>query len=710
MSTGRCISLVRLLPIMVIFAAVAGCSLFQPIRSDQAGRIADQAIKEEDGELDALLERSREARRDNARVVMDSPAREGSGIIGEVDVDKALAKNRGGDGKARGKASAVKLEFEDTSLRDVITVFMKDYLKKPYAFKDTFKDRKVNLFFDAQATREELINMFDTMLENYGVRLRYSGGVYLIGSSEDKGDTVQQPSPLRIGDAVGVFRLKYIDARDFQALAKQVTKYPDKITVLPGNTLIANSTSTDVRALRALLDDVDIPSFSGKFILVYAPRYLSPASLIAMMDGTQTQLIGTQGASRQFEARQLGDTERIVIVAANQSARNLVLQILEQIDVAGANHRRMFQYTLGLQSAGDIVANLNSMIKSAIKSAVDITVTPDKMSNSLFIYASPEEYAEIRKLLTNMDYRPPAIQVEMVIAEVTLNDEMRYGVEWYLKKNGSLIADATTSLGIPTGVPSNFTASIVNAANNYATLQLLGSQTSFSLLSNPKIVVRNGATATIKVGQQEPVIKQKTTVSGTAGSTVIEPEFKQIGLELEVTPTVSASNEVRMLIKLKDTSITGVKTLNTDSYPILANRELQTDLVTADGRTIFLGGIRKQSATDIASKIPGLGDVRGIGALFRNKDMVNYGSELIILATPTVMLDQQGADTVTKAMLRAARQSFKELGTYANASKENQSGGVKAVTEQANPWLAPELMQPIQPTPSAQAAPPAIDR
>lgn len=650
----------QLLAVLAITTALTGCSLFQPIRSDHAGRVAGQAIQERDAELDALPERNREVSRNNDKTVMDAPAREGSGVIGEMDVDKILAKSRGGEGKARGKASAVKLEFEDTSLRDVITVFMRDYLKKPYTFKDTFKDRKVNLFFDAQATHEDLINMFDTLLENYGVRLHYSGGVYLVGSSEDKGDPMQQPSPLGIGDAVGVIRLKYIDATNFQALAKQVTKNPDKISVLPGNLLVVNSTSSDLRAVRTLLDDIDVPAFSGKLILIYAPRYLAASSLLAVMDSTQTQLLGTQGASKQFEAKQLGESDRIVIVAANQAARDLVLQLLAQIDVVDANHRRVFQYTLGLQKAGDIVANLNGLIKSVIKGANDITVTPDLVSNSLFIYATPHEYAEIRKLLTSMDYRPPAVQVEIVIAEVQLNEEMRYGVEWYLKKNGATLADATASLGIPTGITPTFAASIINAANNYATLQLLGSKTSFSLLSNPKIVVRNGATAHINVGSEQPVIKQKTSVSGTGGQTTVEPEFKKIGLELEVTPTVSANNEVRMIIKLKDTSITGTVTLGgtTDVYPILSNREIMTDLVTADGSTIFLGGIRQQSGSDTASKIPGLGDLQGAGALFRNKDTVNYGSELIILATPTVILDQQGADIVTKAVLRAAQKDF----------------------------------------------------
>jgi type II secretory pathway component GspD/PulD (secretin) len=660
---------------------LSGCALFDPIQNNQAGRVVAQAQETRDAEVEALPEYNRAVRRNSDEVAMNTPARTGSGLIGEVDVEKSMKKSQAGAGKD--KASAVKLEFEDTSLKDVITVFMQDYLKKPYTFQDSFKDRKVNLFFDAKATHEDLVTLFDALLDNYGVRLRYSGGVYLVGSSEDKASPLQQPSPLGIGDAIGVFRLKFVDARDFQGLAKQVVKYPDKITVLPGNVLVVNSSSTDLRGVRSLLDDVDVPAFSGKFILTYAPRYLSAGSLIVMLDGTQSQLLGAQGTNKQFEAKQITDVERIVIVAANKAARDLVVQLLAQTDVAGANQRRVFQYTLGTQNAPDIVANLDILIKSALKGPAEVKVVADKGSNSLFIYASPEEYVEIRKLLSRLDHRPPGVQVEIIIAEVRLNDAMQYGVEWYLKSAGSLTADISGSLGVPASVTPNLALGLVDSLSNYATLQLIASKTSFSLLSNPKIVVKNGATAKISIGQEQPVIKTKSTVNVTGGATTVEPEFKKIGLELEVTPTVTTNNEVRIIIKLKDTSITGNVTLGTDIYPILANREINTDFVTADGRTVFLGGLRKQDATDTASMIPGLADVQGIGALFRNKKMDTNGSELIILATPTIMLDQQGADTLTRALLRASRQEFKGIRPPVPKPEKQQSA--QPLAEAAHP-------------------------
>jgi general secretion pathway protein D len=649
---------------LLLVAFLSGCTLFQPMAKNQAGRIAaDELAERADAEVAAQVSRNQAVREDMSGPIAAAPPREGTGVIGEIDVGKSIEEARKKGVAAKGKGARVRLDFADASLKDIIVVFLQDYLKQPYTFQDSFKDRKVNLFFDAMATREELIQLFDTLLDNYGVRLRYSGGVHLIGmgdAKDAKEGGAHQRSPLGVGDAVGVFRPRFIDGKDLLALAKSAVRYGDRISVLPGNVVVVNSTSADMRAVAALMQDVDLPAFANKQIIVYAPRYLSGASLAAILDSYQAQVAGAQPGAKQFEAKQIPETERVIIVAANAIARDLVVQFLAQTDIAGANQRRVFQYALGTQVAADLATNLGTLLKSVFKSPTELSVVPDKTSNSLFIYATPDEYAEIRKLLDRMDYRPPAVHIDIVIAEVKLTGNMTYGVEWYLKSTGKYLTDLTTLLGVDRLATTGMALGIINTGNdNYATLQLLGSETSFSLLTSPKIVVKNGATAKIAVGQEQPVIKQKTTNNAAAGNnTIVEPEFKKIGLELEVTPFVAQNNQIRLLIKLKETTIVGYEVLASDKYPVLANREISTDLVTGDGKTVFLGGIRKQDTSDVMQKIPGLGDLTWLGVPFRNKTMNDNGQELIILATPTLILDQQGADVLTRAVVRAAKREF----------------------------------------------------
>lgn len=648
------------LPVLILLA-LGACGLTDPLVKNQAGRVADQEF-EQRAQVQDLAARNRLVRAERDVPIMGTPPREGAGLVGEIDIGKTLGGERTADAGKKSKTSRVKLDFADTSLKEIIVVFMHDYLKKPYSFHDSFKDRKVNLFFDASATHEEVIQLFDTLLDNYGVRLRYNGNTYIIGSADDKAPQGYQPAPHGVGDAIGVFRPSFVEAKDLLQLARQVIKQGDRLSLLPGNVLVLNSTSTELRAVAALVRDVDIPTFANKQILIYVPRYLSAASLLAVLDSYQSQLYGSQGGAKPFEAKQVPDSERVVIVAANRVARDLIMQFLDQTDVMSASQRRVFQYSLGTQVAAELLPNLTALLKPVLKNQTELNIVADKASNSLFIHASPDEFAEIRKLLARLDFRPPAVQVEVVIANVSLSSNMKLGVEWYLKHTGHLLSDLTAKMGVNTSFTSGLNFGIVGGGSTYAILQLIGSETSFSLLSSPKIVVKNGSTAKISVGAEQPVIKQKTINNASAGNnTVVEPEYKKIGLDLEVTPFVNQNNEIRMVLKLKDTSITGTTLLGADSYPILANRELNTELVTADGTTVFLGGIRKQQASDSSEKIPGLGDIAGIGALFRTKNNIDEGSELIVFATPSIILDQQGAELVTAAILRAGKREFEDL-------------------------------------------------
>lgn len=690
----------------VVSLSLSGCGLFDPLVKLQAGSLIERSLEERKADQASPAEHNLAQRRSLEKEIMTPPARPGAGLVGEVDVSKlgSSGADSGSGGKGR-KGAPVRLEFSETSLRDIIVVFLQDYLKQPYSFEDSFKDKKVNLYFNAEATQADLIALFDTLLENYGARLRYSGGVYLIGAVDDKSPGYLGPSPIGVGDAVGVFRLNFIDGTSFLQLAKQVAKKPDKVVALPGNVVVVSSTSTDVRAVAALMADVDVPAFGNKKVLVYIPRYLSAASLAAVLEAYQTQLSGPQTGSKQFEAKQILESEKVVIVTANAVARDLVLQFLAQTDVANANQRRIYQYSLGTQLAIDLKPNLDLLIKASIKNQTEISVVPDKASNSLFIHATPDEFTEIRKLLMRMDYRPPSVQIDVAIAEVNLSNNMQYGVEWYLKKSGSWLADVTTTL---TAANPSMVAGIIAPNNTYATLQLLGSETSFSLLSNPKIVVKNGATAKINVGREQPVIKSKNINNNSGGAnTVVEPEYKKIGLELEVTPFVTQENEVRMVIKVKDTAIVDTVRLGGatgDEYPVLANREVNTELVTGDGKTIFMGGIRKQAAEDSGSKVPGLGDTQYIGALFRNRKMVDSGQELIILATPTIILDQQGADLITNALLRAGRREFTNPRIPPATAKDAAAGSAQGDTEKAGS-AGEATVLPVTPPPALQASP-----
>jgi general secretion pathway protein D len=299
-----------------------------------------------------------------------------------------------------------------------------------------------------------------------------------------------------------------------------------------------------------------------------------------------------------------------------------------------------------------------------------------------------------------MDYRPPAVHIDMSIVEVRLNDSLQYGVDWYLRKKGFPLFEIGNdqSLSLTKGLRIAGLGS--SGSVNFAVLELLAAETSFSLLSSPQLVVKNGATAKITNATEQPIVKGKVSTGATvAGNTAISSEviYQKIGLELEVTPFVSGNNDVRLIIKLKDSTLSGTVKIDGNDYPQLSTRELSTELVTADRQTIFLGGIRRQTQSETRSKIPGAGDISwgGLGAIFGNKNESNDGSELIILARPSIMHDQHGVDIITRSILRAARESFKPFTEQAARKIAPAAPGVGADVL-IHPVLPPESMLPAQ--------------
>lgn len=689
-----------------LFAALAlgGCSAdFFMLRPQTVGDIAERKVAAaQDPEVDQLVEHNRHLRQHEDRAVMNVPPRAGSGVIGEIDLGGPSAAAGGNAAKrpapAKGPATQhLRLEFTDTSLKDIITVFLQDYLKVPYSFGEGFKDKKANLFFDAEASRDELLSLFDSLLDNYGVRLRYTGSAYVVTGADDKSPL--GPSPLKVGDAVGLLRLRNIDAKDFLPLAKQVVRDQNKITALGNNGIIVSSSSAEARAVALLAQDLDVPIFTGKQIIIYVPKYLTVNGLVAMLDNYQNQLMGSmQGGARQFESKQIIDTDRIVIVAANTAARDIVVEFLTRADVPDSNKRQVFQFVLGTQLAADVATNLSTMLKAVFKNVSEIAVVPDKSSNSLFVFASPDEYAEIRRLLERMDYRPPAVHIDMSIVEVRLNDNLQYGVDWFLRKKGFPLLEIGNDQKLSLTKGLRLAALGSSSSVNFAVLELLAAETSFSLLSSPQLVVKNGATAKITNATEQPIVKGKVSTGATvAGNTAISSEviYQKIGLELEVTPHISGNNEVRLIIKLKDSTLSGTVKIDGNDYPQLSSRELSTELVTADRQTIFLGGIRRQTQSETRSKIPGAGDITwgGLGAIFGNKSDANDGSELIILARPSIMLDQQGVDIITRSILRAARESFKpftEQVARRGADAANDAGAAVQPAAPAEKLLPPQ--------------------
>lgn len=276
-----------------------------------------------------------------------------------------------------------------------------------------------------------------------------------------------------------------------------------------------------------------------------------------------------------------------------------------------------------------------------------IRVVADDANNSLLIFATSAEYKRILDVLQQVDEQPNQVLLEAVIAEVSLDDEMKFGVRWLIggENNKGTFSDLASG-----AVASSFPGfSYFLKANDIGfTLNALASVTDVRVLSSPSLVVVDNKKATLQVGDQVPIVTQQAR-SVDAGSTPIvnAVELKDTGVILNVTPRVNDSGRVILDVEQEVSSVVKTTTSGIDS-PTIQQRKIKTSVVINDGEALALGGLIQERETTGKTKVPVLGDVPLLGTAFRQKTNAIARTELIIFIRPRVIRDMDEARRITR--------------------------------------------------------------
>lgn len=261
----------------------------------------------------------------------------------------------------------------------------------------------------------------------------------------------------------------------------------------------------------------------------------------------------------------------------------------------------------------------------------DINMTIDERSNSIIFYGTGQSYQNLLPMVKRLDVMPKQILLEATIAEVTLTDEFSMGLEFAIR-NGNVGYGTTGSFGVAD--IGGFSFSYSNGLDRVIA-KLVATDNRVNLLSSPSIVVRDGVSATINVGSDIPTVGSTTINPGTdTQSTTVE--YRQTGVQLTVTPTISAQGLVVMEIdqQISNTVEGGVQVAGS---PSIFERSVKTEVISQSGQSIMLGGLMSENRTQTITKVPGLGDLPILGPLFRSQKDNTTKTELVILITPRVL-------------------------------------------------------------------------
>lgn len=292
-----------------------------------------------------------------------------------------------------------------------------------------------------------------------------------------------------------------------------------------------------------------------------------------------------------------------------------------------------------------------------------VRVIADDHNNALLIYAPRKDYRRIEAALRQLDVAPTQVLIEASIIEVTLSDELKYGLQWYF--NGSLGSNYTGSgqltsndTGVIGASNPGFSYSITNPLGEVrAVLNALAQKNLLNVISTPSVLVQDNYTAQIHVGDQQPIRTSTTVTDG--GNTSESIEYKDTGVMLAVQPSVNAGGMVTMNIQQTLTDVGAEPDIATGQRPFL-QRQVSSRVAVRSGETVVLGGLIRDNVTRSKQGIPVLYEIPVFGNLFGATNIKNSRTELMVLITPRVLRNDKDLREVN-AELRERMRSIREL-------------------------------------------------
>ncbi|MFK7960665.1 MAG: secretin N-terminal domain-containing protein [Phycisphaerales bacterium] len=514
------------------------------------------------------------------------------------------------------------------------------------------------------ASAQETVDLIDSVLDG-------GGGRVARGSAE--ATVLRYLGPLASGDpAAGEFEVS-------GAIRDRIRLTPDTRT----NAIIVRAPADALRLIEQLVQDLDESSIGAQNIRIFN---LQNADATAM-SGILAQLFNLNRSRDGFVLRptdgaaatpagggsldganltavpdrrpQLSITvdsrTNSLIVSGTPTYLDLVDDVVAKLDRLEANERETFTYQLRNARAEEVAQVLGDFVREEQEKLVgtldgdqigsaarllerEITISGDPTSNSVLVSVSPRYRSKVEELITSLDIDPPQVLIQVLLAEVTLDTEDRWGVDF---SSSNPVDDVL--LGPAFGLASAFVGGVgtpslsVVGKDFQLLLQAIQSQGRVQVLSNPSIMAANNEAAELFVGERIRVAEtSNVSDSGNLNTGTIE---ERVGLTLNVTPSINPDGFVRLDVLPELSALTRRTTqINEDlTAPIITERSANTTVTVRDGQTIVIGGLISDRYEFRRRKVPFFGDLPLVGPIFRNDDETSLKTELLIVLTPHVI-------------------------------------------------------------------------
>lgn len=560
------------------------------------------------------------------------------------------------------------LSVDDLLLSDYLHEVLGKLLNVSYILSDELKGdpQSVTLNLQGAVTEQKLFLLTQELLEQRGYTLRFSDKIFYIHKKDNSNGSAEvvygygsqlSDIPQTSGEIVQMVPFVY----GMQVSMGNTLRQMIGVKAVPDgqrNSINVYGKRQDVVRALELLDIFDRPSLANRQIGVYQSTFVGGKDLLdKLVELLKQEGISLSIGSNSSSAISVVNLEkqgRLIFFAAKQDLIERAVFWAKEIDrPLNAVEKQYFIYQPNYSRAVDMGESLEALIgdvsslqnrttvagenqASSTRSTVsasnsEIKMVVDERSNSVIFFSTGEKYQQLLPLVKRLDILPKQVMLEVVIAEVSLKDAFKQGVEFAFNNGNYGISTTGAFMGEGFGGLSY----LLQGDRGKLVINMLQTNSLVNILSRPSLVVRDGVNATISVGTDIPITGETTSdpINGDRQTTKID--YRKTGVELSVTPTVNAQGVVIMEIKQKISNETEGTTVG--GNPSVFERTINTEVVAESGQTIILGGLISENRSRNDSKVPILGDIPIIGRLFRADNDTTDKTELVVLVTPRVI-------------------------------------------------------------------------
>jgi general secretion pathway protein D len=285
-----------------------------------------------------------------------------------------------------------------------------------------------------------------------------------------------------------------------------------------------------------------------------------------------------------------------------------------------------------------------------------IRVVADEKNNTLVIYARPRDYQMIEQALKRIDIVPLEVLIEATIAEVTLGNDLQYGLQYFFHQheNKFIFGGSSTpilSAAIP-GVFPGFNY-ILGSTNANVVLNLLSAITNVHVISSPELLVLDHQSASLLVGAAVPIPTAQIQSTITTGAPIVNTvQYVDTGVILKVTPRINANGLITLEVGQEVSAVATGPSTTSSFGPTITERRLQSSITVQDGETVALGGLIQDTNSLTKNGLPLLSAIPVIGAAFGTTDHSVQRTELLVLLSPRIVHNATDARAATEELRR----------------------------------------------------------